>query len=870
MSGGQFGIVNKEAITSSLNDAIVCYEIFKFINNNEGMRFKNIKEYIFGKYGEENLDYSNFKAFCKGQFNDPQNYYYSTKSSNESLIPVDAVYSFFEMYSSRTIEEIKTEITNDFMGYSSVRDSINKNSREVAQKYIDLGINKKYYIMGVALAYYCKINQINDKEDVLNRIIEFFFNEYDKELVMLLKDKEISKGFLYDSTETLCIDETSKEILHLIGCNNINDLIANTSKIESFCPLATILYSKEKYMDIVRNMSSINAEYLENRILEIYNKIKDSHKPVFEYMYNLNDKFSTEPTLQTTGDEFGLTRERIRQILAKVESKLKLKMEDIIDAFKDTLFSNNITSDYVTYEELESAGINPFVLNIFAYAFFKIDSEIKFDYDYKLYYFKNITTINNIIDERLAVIEKVALSEEDLNNLNDELDKLVVKYNYRFNSGIYVRNGLGKYDLLCKLVDQLFPQGYRIESDDFNVLNSKLHDMFGDNELLNSDRTFYAALPRYGYCLIDNGTYKRKEYCAVLSDELVSSISDAILDGGEIVSYTYIFDKFRSELESIGVTNKYYLKGILDEKLDKEVFFPKREGIAVGEARYTISTILDNYIENSDGVFYLNDLKKVFPGTEDYRLIQRLFGNDKILQLSSTKYLKKNLVVQDDSVKEVLRTTIEEVFALTKEPIISVKKVYVRFKLYHPEKMEIMKYCDDYLSFYAITKYMLGDEYYFENKYVSKEKNDLMTAHRLMFNKIQSMDKFDLEELNRWADKIGCRRIDNYLRFMDEAVNEGFIQVGMKTMVRQSIFEEKVDPTTIKNINTVINVIIEKNGSIDTRNIRQYSIFPNVAYSWNKYLLAGYVKAYLFEEYTVENTDTACDTTDYIIKKGGN
>ena len=52
MSGGQFGIVNKKAINANLNDAIVCYEIFKFINNNEGMRFK--KEYTKGtnRFGE--------------------------------------------------------------------------------------------------------------------------------------------------------------------------------------------------------------------------------------------------------------------------------------------------------------------------------------------------------------------------------------------------------------------------------------------------------------------------------------------------------------------------------------------------------------------------------------------------------------------------------------------------------------------------------------------------------------------------------------------------------------------------------------------------------------------------------------------------
>jgi len=76
------------------------------------------------------------------------------------------------------------------------------------------------------------------------------------------------------------------------------------------------------------------GEYLKNQLHEILDSLQDRERRVLALRFGLEDGVSR--TLEEVGKEFGVTRERIRQIEAKALKKLKekssqQKLDDYID-----------------------------------------------------------------------------------------------------------------------------------------------------------------------------------------------------------------------------------------------------------------------------------------------------------------------------------------------------------------------------------------------------------------------------------------------------------------------------------------------------------------------------------------------------------
>jgi RNA polymerase primary sigma factor len=76
------------------------------------------------------------------------------------------------------------------------------------------------------------------------------------------------------------------------------------------------------------------SEYLKNQLKDILDTLQDRERRVLSLRFGLDDGVSR--TLEEVGKEFGVTRERIRQIEAKALKKLKekstqQKLDDYID-----------------------------------------------------------------------------------------------------------------------------------------------------------------------------------------------------------------------------------------------------------------------------------------------------------------------------------------------------------------------------------------------------------------------------------------------------------------------------------------------------------------------------------------------------------
>ena len=68
-------------------------------------------------------------------------------------------------------------------------------------------------------------------------------------------------------------------------------------------------------------------------------------------------------------------------------------------------------------------------------------------------------------------------------------------------------------------------------------------------------------------------------------------------------------------------------------------------------------------------------------------------------------------------------------------------------------------------------------------------------------------------------------------------------------------------------IANILSLLFTKHNEINTAYFKGYNIFPALRYSWNKYLLVGIIRTYLFDEYSIENTENNYVQTDFIIRR---
>ncbi len=132
-------------------------------------------------------------------------------------------------------------------------------------------------------------------------------------------------------------EEIAKEMdIELIKVSEIRKIKQNPSSLST--PIGD--EKDSKLQDIIADDWSqtpeefATAEYLRNQLHSILDELQDRERRVLELRFGLEDGVSR--TLEEVGREFGVTRERIRQIEAKALKKLKEKstkkqLDDYID-----------------------------------------------------------------------------------------------------------------------------------------------------------------------------------------------------------------------------------------------------------------------------------------------------------------------------------------------------------------------------------------------------------------------------------------------------------------------------------------------------------------------------------------------------------
>lgn len=335
-----------------------------------------------------------------------------------------------------------------------------------------------------------------------------------------------------------------REILFANGVGKIQDL-----KLLSADSLTLLFFIN--FEDILKPFAHLCGDFKTSYKDNIYTLFKSLKEKELDVLDKRNGFTTGEKmTLEEIGALYGVTRERCRQVEAAATNKLfqkTIEVKNILITLYLTLCTQEVR--YISADKLYEFVSNELISRYILFLYSIAETDIVYDKDLNVLYNKNLTSLDEICDEILEIFGDI-LQVKEYEYLND-FEKAVVNHSFKkYRNCIYIKKGVTEKDLIGAVIDEEFPNGYKVGSlGDYTLLKSKFEQLYGSSEEFPSSIAIASLIERLCYCQVDKGTYINPKFCVVLPEEIITEIINFILDNPPTVFYSSIYEKFKFQLK---------------------------------------------------------------------------------------------------------------------------------------------------------------------------------------------------------------------------------------------------------------------------------------------------------------------------------
>ncbi|MBQ3334756.1 MAG: hypothetical protein IJG85_04095 [Eubacteriaceae bacterium] len=726
------------------------------------------------------------------------------------------------------------------------------------------------------------------------------FNTVDA--VVLVLATEIKQG-IYSSEKCadICIDVKTNEEIYIdrirkavrnVGEENDNipcSSFVRNDAVQVFLVSENIFCAKDFKLTSPRKILILSAADIGGTILGLESlssaftaKIKDTINEVvrnslndkeYDVLLRRNGRFTgSSDTLKELGEEYGLTRERVRQIESKAHRKLGSAIIEIKDIIR-RYFAFHIKSEELPFKRVKDMldkEDNDILMNAcltlkFADINYRYDSKYHIIYDSD---FISVADIEKEVESRFGKL--LAVSRYDSAT---EFEKEVIDNSYALSGrqhNLYRLKRYNQSDFLIDLIAELFPDGYRIYYDnDYEKLANEYSNRLGDGVEVPSITAVRGIVGRDVFCQIDKGTYKIRKECAEIPIELFNRIFDFIVDHLPAVDYITIYENFEGELRRYGIDNYYYMKGVIDYSLPDDLT-TKRNYITETDNRVTAVEARLAFMRSFSGMFTLDDLQNKYPGVKQYVFQCMCYEESKngLVQIGKKKYIYSDNLSISHEQSTKLKNIIEDLFRNTNEEVLSSRKVFAKTKISYPDLLKNIPYIEDQFSMFSIIKYLFAEDYYFDRPYISKIEPDAerITTRDLILSHLNEYDKIDYNVYRDYCMKMNIQMIYTYMQLVDE-LSDDYVQIDNRQLIKKEEFN--ISDNALRDIERVLELIFNRTEKLETTTFNGYMMFPQLKYKWSKHVLAGIIRSYFSEKFKVMNITkgSKSEAVDYEIER---
>ena len=542
-------------------------------------------------------------------------------------------------------------------------------------KYISFGILD----VDLTIPYVIAIDKIRNKHND-NYYLSIFFNLImNKETNISKLDQAIGNIDYYYYDLPLKDIFINKVVLDLLFANGIF-VVKDLASVHVDVIYTLLSVDIDNCLSALSHLQEDGKHNFKHDLRQLF----DSLNPKELKVISLRNGFTTnEKTLEEIGHIFGLTRERCRQIESKATAKLIAHSDKMVCQLISIFIflTTPIERRYVSTETIFNYFEDKLLSKYYLFLIENSNLDLKYEADLNIVYNSSLVSIEELTNEIIEAHGSY-IYKEKYNSLNG-FEQSVVRTKYKeFNENVYLLKGYTNKELVGLIVDDLFPNGYRIgNNDDYNLLVTEFKNRYKTNEV-PTDRSVAGFLDRLDYCQINKGTYKNRKLCVQLSQDQVDKIINYILLNQPTIYYQSIYEKFKDELNEMGINNYFYLKGIIDPYLPED-FVTKKAYIICGNDIITGYEAMIMFIKTFNGRFSINDLRDKFVGVKDYTFYNLLVdeAENGLIWLQNKNFIYIDKVIITQSVIDELKDYIDSMFRQLNVDTISSRKLYARLSL---------------------------------------------------------------------------------------------------------------------------------------------------------------------------------------------
>ncbi len=685
-----------------------------------------------------------------------------------------------------------------------------------------------YEILDIGLIQACKDNP-SYIWMIINSFEEFNSNSrtYDIRLNTI-------KSLMEDLTEK----KKNNRYIYYAQAYNFND-----DSLIDFC------YSKKS--DLLEDFDRSLDHYKEEQYVTLQRFLRWCAFDVKEEIKSFLDEFvngryseiiayrAEKMTLEQTGEKLHVTRERVRQIEAKILRAFDhaLKTKKFFHKIRAELNGKSI----ITYDDIcsFSSGMDDvlwYLLKNNKTPYYKYDSE------------SNVIIANSgISDEEIRkFIDSLPFSftddyvykeyEDKFSEDHIELFKKLLECDYAFYGGYYFKKRFNSDEIFNGIVDAFFPEGIKIyDPYDLNQIRNLFFRIYGYAlQKVENDRNLSIKLSRF-LISIDKGIYTAKKNIVVHSD-ILKMIENYIDDDDSVVFMTQtIYQKFETELKSCSVNNRYCLQAVLKENFSNKYYF-FRDYISKSKNVTGIEQQLIDYINSSYEPVSKDELTRKFPGLTNIMLIQCL-SNKSIINLFGSYISADNLLFTEDEklyIDRVLRIVTNDLKQHNSREI---------YDYIENEKPYLLKshFIYSQYALFSVLECFYNDNYNFERPYIANKNAEIYKPIDIIKEKFYGNHFIEIFDVLEFLKEIQ-HQIQSILDFLLQ-FNDEYLLYDKKRMVSINYLSLGSDLSVIaSNLESLIETEVED--YLPIRDLTCFNRFPKLNVDWSEWLVYSIIYKY--------------------------
>jgi len=637
-------------------------------------------------------------------------------------------------------------------------------------------------------------------------------------------------------------DESKESILQLFKNNRI-------AYVKELSKLLSISIDNKMAITLIAFINWLN----EDKVSTIQNEFEHIFKT--ERDEGIIKIRATRATLETTGKEYGITRERVRQIERKVLVKFNRFVSRIKPHYILQAFTQNRT--VLTADEIRNhLGI---LADVFIYCFKECNSKAAMWSD-KLKGFiigdgtwykqlsDYIDTLPDMFDASdLEVYISNALELLEIEIDHDLVGELILT-GYSLTGNFYSKRKIGKADVYLAVLEQYYPLGIKL-FDNFEMMRFRNYakDLFGDIQLPENDRAICARIADITI-LCNRGKYVLPSRIS-LDDETLNKIYQFIVDNKRnVIMFVELFERFKTELlERTNIDNHFYLQGVLKYKYSNEFFFTKDTLIKDINSEQDVKLSIEEFIKKQERIVTKDEIKEEFFGLTEAVLLAAIANNPNVLLWDYGKYLHSEQLVFDDAIKRRFKKILDGYVA---QGSISVRKIYSDIYVLENEFL-MANNIEGHNALYSIFNFFFPDDYEFSRPFVAPKGSTVTTFNTLMREYLSGFDKISISDLK---DYIEDMRAGNFsVSVLLDDISDEFIRVDSDLLYRKDRLNLSAD--IIENIEEITLALISSTGYFSVKKPLDFLFYSDVGVKWTPFLLVSVVK-YFGKRLKIINTAT--------------